>query len=88
MRQFTATITERGQVTVPAEVRRALGLHAHSKVTFILEDGEARLKPARYTLETLYGSVQPINRPEDFEELSRLARDEHALETVRRLRDS
>lgn len=88
MKQFTATITERGQLTVPAEVRRALGLKSHDKVTFTLEDGEARIKPVAFTLETLYGSVKPINRPEDFQELSRLARDEHALKTVRKMQES
>jgi AbrB family looped-hinge helix DNA binding protein len=87
MRQFTATITERGQMTVPAEVRRALGLGAHSKVTITLYDGKASLEPAKFTLETVYGSVQPINRPEDFKELSRRARDEHAREVVREMQE-
>ena len=35
--------------------------------------------PARadhFSLETAYGSVKPSARPEDFEELARIARDE------------
>ena len=88
MRQFTATITERGQMTVPAEVRRALGLGAHSKVTITLKDGTASIEPAKFTLETVYGSVQPISRPEDFKEVSRSARDEHAREVVREMQES
>lgn len=88
MRQFTATITERGQMTVPAEVRRALGLGAHSKVTITLNDGKASLEPAKFTLETLRGSVKPISRPEDFEELERIVREERVAEVMRELRES
>jgi AbrB family looped-hinge helix DNA binding protein len=88
MRQFTATITERGQMTLPAEVRRALGLGAHSKVTITLDDSSARLEPAKFTLETLRSSVKPMNRPEDFEELERFVREERVAEVMRELRES
>ena len=45
--------------------------------------GEA---PAAFDVETLAGSVQPIRRPEDFEELSRVAKEEHVEKVVRELR--
>ena len=36
----TATLTSKGQITVPQAVRRALGLHAGTKVDFVpLADG-------------------------------------------------
>lgn len=88
MKQFTATITDRGQMTVPAEVRRALGLDARSKVTITLDDGKASIEPAKFTLETLRGSVKPINRPEDFEELERIVREERVATVIRELRES
>ena len=35
-----ATLTERYQNTVPAPIRRALGLHGHDKIVYVLqEDG-------------------------------------------------
>jgi antitoxin PrlF len=36
----TATLTSKGQITVPQAVRQALGLHAGTKVDFVpVEDG-------------------------------------------------
>ena len=88
MREITTTITKRGQVTIPAEVRRVLGVKHRDKVAFTVEDGEVRLAPASFTLESAYGSVKPSKKPEDFEEISRAAKDEKAERTVRELSES
>ena len=39
MREITTTLTQRSQVTVPAEVRRLLGLKPRDKVTFTIAEG-------------------------------------------------
>jgi len=36
-------VTQKGQVTIPVEVRRALGIHPGSEVRFELDRGGARL---------------------------------------------
>ena len=36
-------VTQKGQVTIPLDVRRALGIHAGSDVEFELDDQGARL---------------------------------------------
>jgi antitoxin PrlF len=36
-------VTQKGQVTIPLEVRRALGIHAGSEVQFQIEETGARL---------------------------------------------
>jgi antitoxin PrlF len=36
-------VTQKGQVTIPLEVRRALGIHPGSDVEFELDDAGARL---------------------------------------------
>jgi antitoxin PrlF len=36
-------VTQKGQVTIPLEVRRALGIHAGSDVQFQLDEQGARL---------------------------------------------
>jgi AbrB family looped-hinge helix DNA binding protein len=40
-------ITTKGQVTIPQEIRDALGLLPNTEVTFDVVDGEARLRKAR-----------------------------------------
>jgi antitoxin PrlF len=41
----TATMTSKGQITVPIEVRRRLGLQKGDRVAFDIEDGAAILRP-------------------------------------------
>jgi AbrB family looped-hinge helix DNA binding protein len=43
----TATITAKGQITIPKAVRQALGLDRGDQVVFVLEDGRAVLHPVR-----------------------------------------
>jgi AbrB family looped-hinge helix DNA binding protein len=85
MREITTTITQRGQVTIPAEVRRVLGVKPRDKVTFTILDGEVRLAPVSLTLESAYGSVKPSKRPEDFDQISRAAKDAKAEQTAQEL---
>lgn len=86
MREITATTTQRNQVTIPAEVRRLLRLNPRDKVTFAIDDsGKVHLEAASFTLESAFGSVTPSQRPEDFEAISRIAKDEKAEKTAREL---
>jgi AbrB family looped-hinge helix DNA binding protein len=43
----TSTISSKGQVTVPIEVRHRLGLKEGDRVEFVFEDGRTVLRPAR-----------------------------------------
>jgi antitoxin PrlF len=84
-RHYGATISERGQVTIPAAVRRLLGLGPRDRVRFEVEDGTVMLLPEPFTIETAFGAVEPINRPEDFEALLEIAMDEHAEHVLREM---
>ena len=54
MQEIVSTITSKGQITIPAVVRRHLGVGQRDKIAFILEeDGAVRLSVPRY-----------LNRPE------------------------
>lgn len=41
----TATLTSKGQITIPLALRAALGLHPGSRLDFIREDGGFRAVP-------------------------------------------
>ena len=89
MKQFTTTTTQRNQVTIPAEVRRLLGLKPRDKVAFTIEDGgKVRLTAASFNLESAFGSVKPSTSPEDFDEVSRNAKDAKAEDTALELHES
>lgn len=88
MRKYVSTITQRGQVTLPAEVRRRLGVKPTDRVEFIIEDDDrVTVKPVKYTLETIFGSVKPLSQPMDFDAAIRDAKEERAERQMRRLRE-
>lgn len=61
MTEFVSTISSKGQVTIPADVRRRLGVHAADKVAFVTTDqGTVELRPVRFTLESVLGSVPAL----------------------------
>jgi len=69
MKESLATITAKGQVTIPAEIRKALGLKPRDKVAFTFEQGEVKFEPASSALRAGFGAVKPRKKPEDFKEL-------------------
>lgn len=76
MKEIVTTVTQRGQVTIPAEVRRLLGVKPRDKVAFTIEDGRVELVPAKFTLETVFGSVKPATKTEDLKAISQDAKEE------------
>lgn len=61
-------MTQKGQVTIPVEVRRMLGLRARDKVIFDVdpETGVATLRRAFGNVRDVFASVPPRQAPEDF----------------------
>lgn len=54
------TITQKGQVTIPAPVRKALGLKRGDQVQFTLKKKVVQIKVAkRFSIMSLYGSLKP-----------------------------
>lgn len=48
-----ATVTSKGQVTLPAEARRKLGIKAGSKLEFVVLDGRLEVIPVSQSVTTL-----------------------------------
>lgn len=88
MKEYVSVITRKGQVTIPAEIRRALDLHEGDAVAWIRDGEQIRVAPARFTLESAFSSVKPLHRPEDFEELTDAAKAAKARATADELRRS
>jgi bifunctional DNA-binding transcriptional regulator/antitoxin component of YhaV-PrlF toxin-antitoxin module len=83
--QIVTSLTQRSQVTLPVEVRKVLGLMPRDKVAFIIDGSEVRLKPARYTLESVAGSVEPMEGVQDFDEQIRQAKEERVQRTIEQM---
>ncbi len=58
MIMITATITSKGQITIPKDIRGLLDLHAGDKIRFIEDaDGSINLIPIKKPLSALKGLV-------------------------------
>ena len=66
MRRRETTLTQKGQVTIPREIRSRLGLKPRDWVAFELEGDVAVVRPAKPRVLKAYGAVGPKKRPEDF----------------------
>jgi AbrB family looped-hinge helix DNA binding protein len=62
-------LTIRGQTTIPKPIREYLGLEPGDRVLFVLKEDKVVLQPVRDTLLDLRGSVEPRERPEDFDKV-------------------
>lgn len=85
MKELVTTMTQRGQITVPAEIRRLLGLKPHDKVAFAVDDGEVRIVPVAFTAASAFGSIEPVGDADDFEDQIRQVKAERADKTLRAL---
>jgi len=45
--KYTSSISSKGQVTVPQEIRNRIGLSAGDRVEFVVEDGRTFIRPFR-----------------------------------------
>jgi antitoxin PrlF len=59
-----ATLTSKGQVTIPKEVRDALHIDAGDRVQFLVrDDGVVELRPHTVDLRDLYGVLSREGKP-------------------------
>lgn len=84
-RRSYSKMTRKGQVTIPAEVRKALGLDVGDRVAFVMENGHVRVEPAGSVVERTAGIMKPKGRKVlSARELRRAAEEAIAKETVER----
>ena len=69
----TATVTSKGQLTLPKEVRVALGLSPGDQVNFVrMEDGNYAVLPATHSVKTLKGLLRrPGRKPVSLTEMDK-----------------
>jgi antitoxin PrlF len=68
----SATVTSKGQVTIPVDVRAHLGLATGDRVEFILneETGRYEVVPATRSVTALKGIIRKPGKPVTIEEMN------------------
>jgi antitoxin PrlF len=78
MKEIISTITSKGQVTIPAEVRKYLGIKTNDKIGFVIDDeGVVRIRVPRYpTIASLRGAAGRLNNPLSWKEIQKIAQED------------
>jgi AbrB family looped-hinge helix DNA binding protein len=67
----TSTLTSKGQITLPRDVRQALGLGVGDKVDFVQVEGGFKLVPLRKDVRGLKGKFAGrVKRPVTIDEMN------------------
>lgn len=65
-----STLTSKGQITIPKQVRDALGLEAGDRVSFrVREDGVVEMVPETLDVMALFGVVKPKKKGVSLEDM-------------------
>lgn len=65
-----ATVTSKGQITIPRKVRIDMGLAPGDRVDFVrMEDGHYAVVPASHSIRSLKGIVPSPERPVGLEDM-------------------
>jgi len=78
MKEINSTITSKGQVTIPAEVRRHLGVDKGDKLTFVIDDdgGVALRIPQFSDVASLAGAAGSLNERLSWDQMREIARED------------
>lgn len=74
--RFQRPVSKKGQVTIPAPIRKKLNLDKTRQTIFAIEDNQVLLQRPPLTLDDAYGAVGPIDL--DFQKMRRVVHKEKA----------
>ncbi len=77
-KEIVSTVTGKGQVTVPREVRKHLGVDINDKIAFIIEaDGDVKVTQVKYPdIASLRGAAGSLKQPLPFKEMRKIAQED------------
>lgn len=78
MGSMTSSVSPKGQITIPAGIRRLLGVRPKDRVAFRVEDGRVEIVAERSLLDSLCGFFPALRQPLSDEEMVQIAVEEHA----------
>ena len=85
-KEMLSSVSLKGQITIPVVIRRLLGVKPKDTVAFAIKNGQVTISPARFSLESAFGSLEPPRGVEDFEQLIRDAKEERAAKAAKHIR--
>jgi AbrB family looped-hinge helix DNA binding protein len=91
MEELLTVVTRKGQITLPVEIRRTLGIKEGDKVAVSLvpavdgEEPRVVLRPVRSVAEMTFGAVPARKEPVDLDEMRHLFEEDVAAKVLANL---
>ena len=85
MKEHRSVVTRKGQITIPADIRRALNIKEGDKVAFTVEEGEVKLSRMGSVVAATAGALKSDIPPLSPEEERRAAEEAIAEDVLRRM---
>lgn len=78
MKEIISTVTSKGQVTIPAEVREYLGIKKNDKIAFVIDaEGIVRIRVPRYPdIASLRGAAGSLSEPLSWRQMHKIANED------------
>jgi AbrB family looped-hinge helix DNA binding protein len=77
-------VTCKGQITIPAPIREALGLKEGDTVNVALEGDAVTLEPVSLSLAESFQSIPALSPSRDWKETLQIAHEDHAEEIIKK----
>lgn len=83
MDRYASSVSPKGQVTIPREIRELLGIKPKDAVTFRIDEGGVKIIPVRSALAASFMAVPALKNSLSIEQVTAIAAEEHAQEAAR-----
>jgi AbrB family looped-hinge helix DNA binding protein len=83
MKEYTSSVSPKGQITLPLEIRRQLGVKPKDRVVVTLDGDEVRVRRLGSPVETTFQAVPPLKKSKSWKEVEQIAHEDHVLDIAR-----
>lgn len=82
MKEYISSVSPKGQITIPAEIREMLGVKPKDKVVFEVDKEGVKIRPLAARLQASYQAIPALESARSLEEVMEIAHEEHAAEAA------
>ncbi len=87
MKEHRSVVTRKGQITIPAEIRRALNIKEGDKVAITLQENEVKVSRTGSVVETTAGALKSAMPALSIEDERRATEEAIAEDVMKRMND-
>ncbi|MFN0071255.1 MAG: AbrB/MazE/SpoVT family DNA-binding domain-containing protein [Chloroflexota bacterium] len=81
--QYTSSVSPKGQITLPLEIRHRLGVKPRDRVAVTLEGDVVKVRRLGSPVDATYQAVPALTPPRSWKEIERTAHEDAADAAVR-----